>query len=52
MSSTFARALSARRSAALLAAVGAAGSLGAGFLFSRDPVGPSERSKRRLYPPR
>uniref|UniRef100_A0A7N5JY49 Creatine kinase U-type, mitochondrial n=1 Tax=Ailuropoda melanoleuca TaxID=9646 RepID=A0A7N5JY49_AILME len=51
MASTFARALSARRSAALLAAVGAAGSLGAGFLFSRDAAGPSERTKRRLYPP-
>uniref|UniRef100_A0A670YZP8 Creatine kinase U-type, mitochondrial n=1 Tax=Pseudonaja textilis TaxID=8673 RepID=A0A670YZP8_PSETE len=51
MSSTFARALSARRSAALLAAVGAAGSLGAGFLFSRDSLGPSERTKRRFYPP-
>ncbi|XP_039218014.1 creatine kinase U-type, mitochondrial [Crotalus tigris] len=51
MSSTFARALSARRSAALLAAVGAAGSLGAGFLFSRDSACHSARTKRRLYPP-
>lgn len=53
MASTFARALSARRSAGLLALVGTAGSLAAGgcFLLSRDSVG-AAKAKRRLYPAR
>lgn len=50
MASTFARALSARRSAGLLAMVGA-GSLAAGFLLARDTVSAGERQRRR-YPPR
>ncbi|KAK4821296.1 hypothetical protein QYF61_018045 [Mycteria americana] len=49
MASTFARALSARRSAGLLAMVGA-GSLAAGFLLARDAVSAGDRQRRR-YPP-
>ncbi|KAI6077918.1 Creatine kinase U-type, mitochondrial [Aix galericulata] len=49
MASTFARALSVRRSAGLLAMVGA-GSLAAGFLLARDTVRAGDRQRRR-YPP-
>ncbi|XP_048338024.1 creatine kinase U-type, mitochondrial [Sphaerodactylus townsendi] len=49
MANTFARALSARKSAGLLAMVGAAGSLAAGLLLARDPVG-AAGVQRRLYP--
>uniref|UniRef100_A0A8V5GGD0 Creatine kinase U-type, mitochondrial n=1 Tax=Melopsittacus undulatus TaxID=13146 RepID=A0A8V5GGD0_MELUD len=49
MAGTFARALSARRSAGLLAMVGA-GSLAAGFLLARDPLSAGHRQRRR-YPP-
>lgn len=50
MASTFARAFPGRRSAGLLAMVGA-GSLAAGFLLARDTVSAGDR-QRRLYPPR
>ncbi|XP_027752987.1 creatine kinase U-type, mitochondrial [Empidonax traillii] len=49
MASTFARALSARRSTGLLAMVGA-GSLAAGFLLARDSISAGDRQRRR-YPP-
>ncbi|XP_033023927.1 creatine kinase U-type, mitochondrial [Lacerta agilis] len=50
MASTFARIVSARRSAGLLALAGAAGSLAAaGFLLSRDSVGAAVANRRR-YP--
>ncbi|XP_064373827.1 creatine kinase U-type, mitochondrial [Dromaius novaehollandiae] len=49
MASAFARALPGRRSAGLLAMVGA-GSLAAGFLLARDTVSAGDRQRRR-YPP-
>nr|XP_032624547.1 creatine kinase U-type, mitochondrial-like [Chelonoidis abingdonii] len=49
MAGTFARVLCARKSAGLLAVVGA-GSLATGFLLTRDAVSAGER-QRRCYPP-
>ncbi|XP_005300700.1 creatine kinase U-type, mitochondrial isoform X1 [Chrysemys picta bellii] len=49
MAGSFARVLCARKSAGLLAVVGA-GSLATGFLLTRDAVSAGERQRRR-YPP-
>ncbi|XP_075431618.1 creatine kinase U-type, mitochondrial-like isoform X1 [Ascaphus truei] len=50
MASTFSRVLSTRKSAGLLAMVGA-GSLAAGYLMTRETLSADTDKKRRLYPP-
>ncbi|CAH2274148.1 creatine kinase U-type, mitochondrial [Pelobates cultripes] len=50
MASTFTRVLTARKSAGLLAMVGA-GSVAAGYLMTRDSISADTDKRRRLYPP-